>query len=214
MRLLIYDDAGNEVIASRPGCNGPGGRGVCCGERECGRQRTAPPCIQECTVEEGTERCQHQQPCSAPSAARQPTAGDAPSAGRSPASTTPGTSTSAPTATAHCGAPAAARPTSTAPACSLEAEGGSRRSETSWESYWPMVAVWAGSVRAPVSSPLWHGIGREQQPGPHADEPDHGQGGHRQRVGSVPGCQVGHQDGPGDGGPQRRAQVGDAARQP
>jgi hypothetical protein len=74
--------------------------------------------IQERTAEEGTERCKHQQPCCAPSAARPPTAGNAPSADRSRTSTTPATSTSAPTATARCDAPAAARPTSTAPASS------------------------------------------------------------------------------------------------
>jgi len=74
---------------------------------------------------EGGLGCTAAQPPGAPGgrdvargAARRPTAGNAPSAGRSPASTTPGTCTSAPTATARCGAPAAARPTSTAPACS------------------------------------------------------------------------------------------------
>src|SRR4029453_11236945 len=75
-------------------------------------------------------------------------------------------------------------------------------------------AIWAGVVRVLVSSLLWYGIGGEEQRGPQADEPDHGQGGHRQRVGSVPGGQVGHQDGAGDGGAKRRAQVGDTARQP
>jgi hypothetical protein len=59
------------------------------------------------------------------------------------------------------------------------------------------------------------GMGWREPYGSHqADEPDHGQGGHRQGVGPVPRCQVGHQDGAGDGGAQRRAQGGDAARQP
>jgi hypothetical protein len=31
MRLLIYDDAGDEVIASRHTCNGRPARGVCYG---------------------------------------------------------------------------------------------------------------------------------------------------------------------------------------
>jgi hypothetical protein len=67
----------------------------------------------------------------------------------------------------------------------------------------PGAAIWAGLVRVPVSSLLWHGIGGEEQRGPQADEPDHGQGGHRQPIGSGPGGQVGHQDGAGDGGAQR-----------
>jgi hypothetical protein len=36
-------------------------------------------------------------------------------------------------------------------------------------------AIWAGLVRVPVSSLLWYGIGGEEQRGPQADEPDHGQ---------------------------------------
>ena len=34
MRLLIYDDAGNEVIASVQACNEPAGLGVCCKRKE------------------------------------------------------------------------------------------------------------------------------------------------------------------------------------
>jgi hypothetical protein len=34
MSLLIYDDLGDEVIASHPRCNGPADLGVCCWRKE------------------------------------------------------------------------------------------------------------------------------------------------------------------------------------
>jgi hypothetical protein len=57
-------------------------------------------------------------------------------------------------------------------------------------------------------------LGRKKQGCTEADEPDHDQRGHRPRIGPVPCRDDGDENRAGDRGSERRAQVGDAARQP